>query len=58
LSQITAQGETCLFDALYDAIGFEHEKIAVGRHFYHSAVIARACNDRFAERKIRQKLVE
>ena len=45
-------------DALNDAIGFEHEKPAGRGHFHHSAVIAHACNDRFPERKTRQKLIE
>ncbi len=44
--------------ALNNAIGFEHQKPAAGGHFHHSAVIARASNHRFPERKTRQKLVE
>ena len=45
-------------DAFDDAIGFEHKQIAARTVFHHSAVIAGTCNDRFPERKTRQKLVE
>jgi len=45
-------------DALNNAIGFEHEKTAAGGHFHDAAIIARTCDDRFPERKTRQKLVE
>jgi hypothetical protein len=45
-------------DAFNNAIRFEHKKVAALRHFQHSAIIARASDDRFTERKMRQELVE
>jgi hypothetical protein len=44
--------------ALDNAISFEREKGAACKNFYHSAVIARACDDGFSQRQMRQELAE
>jgi hypothetical protein len=41
-----------------NAIGFEHKKTAAIAGFHHRAIITRAADDGFCERKIRQKLAE
>src|SRR6267378_8320471 len=41
-----------------NAIGFEHKKVAAIAGFHHCAIITQAVDDRFCERKIRQKLAE
>ena len=41
-----------------NAIGFEHKKAAAIAGFHHSAIVTRAADNGFCERKIRQKLAE
>jgi hypothetical protein len=41
-----------------NAIGLEHEKLAAIRRFHHGAIISGANDNRFLERKTRQKLIE
>src|SRR4030095_3379793 len=41
-----------------NASGFEHKKVAAIAGFHHSAIITRAADNGFCERKIRQKLVK
>jgi hypothetical protein len=41
-----------------NAIGFEHKEVAAVAGFHHGAIIARAIDNGFCERKIRQKLAE
>jgi hypothetical protein len=41
-----------------NAIGFEDKKVSVIAGFHHSAIIPRAVDNVFCERKTRQKLTE